>query len=63
MLSMYYALLQEGVLLLITINSFDCVIETIYIGLFIFYAPKKSKTVKILLLLNVFGYGLMIVMD
>ncbi|XP_060960846.1 bidirectional sugar transporter SWEET13-like [Cannabis sativa] len=64
MLSMYYALLQEGVLLLITINSFGCVIETIYISLFIFYAPKKFKiqTVNILLLLNVFGYGLMIVL-
>ncbi|KAF4355707.1 hypothetical protein F8388_001065, partial [Cannabis sativa] len=81
MLSMYYALLQESVLLLITIKSFGCVIENIYIGLFIFYAPKKFKnaksvivvhedqpkleliqTVNILLLLNVFGYGLMIVL-
>ncbi|KAF4362945.1 hypothetical protein G4B88_030223, partial [Cannabis sativa] len=54
----------EGVLQLITIYSFGCVIETIYIGLFIFYASKKSKiqTVKILLLPNVFGYGLMIVL-
>ncbi|KAF4371483.1 bidirectional sugar transporter SWEET14-like [Cannabis sativa] len=64
MLWMYYALIHEGVVLLITINSFGCVIETIYISLFIFYAPKKFKiqTVKILLLLNVFGYGLMILL-
>ncbi|KAF4371468.1 hypothetical protein F8388_001996, partial [Cannabis sativa] len=43
MLWIYYALLHKGVLLLITINSFGCVIETIFIGLFIFYAPKKFK--------------------
>ncbi|KAF4365927.1 hypothetical protein G4B88_007871, partial [Cannabis sativa] len=42
---MYHALLQEGVLLLITINSFGCI-----------------QIVNILLLLNVFGYGLMIVL-
>ncbi|PON77219.1 Bidirectional sugar transporter SWEET10-like [Parasponia andersonii] len=64
MLWIYYALLKKDAMLLITINSFGCVIETVYIALFIFYAPKKSRmeTVKLLLLLNVFGYGLMLVL-
>ncbi|KAF4365926.1 hypothetical protein G4B88_007870 [Cannabis sativa] len=58
-LSMYYALPQEGLLLLITINSFGCVIETIYIG---FRSTMQIQTAKILLLLNIFGYGLLIVL-
>lgn len=64
MLWIYYALLKKDALLLITINSVGCVIETIYIALFLFYAPKKARieTVKLLLMLNVVGYGLMLVL-
>ncbi|XP_027364011.1 bidirectional sugar transporter SWEET10-like isoform X2 [Abrus precatorius] len=63
MLWIYYALVKkESSLLLITINSFGCVIETIYLATFLFYAPNKTRlsTIKILLLLNVFGFGAML---
>ncbi|TXG54423.1 hypothetical protein EZV62_019679 [Acer yangbiense] len=56
---MYYALLKVDVLLLITINTFFCVIQTIYISLYLFYASNKARiqTLKLLLLFNVFGFG------
>ncbi|KAK7282088.1 hypothetical protein RIF29_10622 [Crotalaria pallida] len=60
MLWIYYAFVKgESSLLLITINSFGCVIETIYLAMFLFYASKNTRlsTIKLLLLLNVFGYG------
>ncbi|KAL8154152.1 hypothetical protein V2J09_011912 [Rumex salicifolius] len=44
MLWIYYALLKSNSLLLITINSFGCVIETIYIAVFLAYAPKQAKS-------------------
>ncbi|CAI0381370.1 unnamed protein product [Linum tenue] len=44
MLWLYYALLKkQDALLLMTINAFGCVIETIYTALFIAYAPKKTR--------------------
>ncbi|PIA41953.1 hypothetical protein AQUCO_02100060v1 [Aquilegia coerulea] len=54
MLWMYYAFLKSDAYLLITINALGCVIETIYIAIFIAYAPKKARvtTAKLLLLLN-----------
>ncbi|KAJ4766036.1 Bidirectional sugar transporter SWEET [Rhynchospora pubera] len=64
MLWIYYAFLNTSVSLLITINSFGCVIETIYIVMYIIYAPKKAKifTVKILFLLNVVIFGLILLL-
>ncbi|OIW00249.1 hypothetical protein TanjilG_27500 [Lupinus angustifolius] len=63
MLWIYYALVKkEAALLLITINTFGIVVETSYLALFLFYASKKARlsTIKLLLLLNVFGYGAML---
>ncbi|KAK7411014.1 hypothetical protein VNO78_02346 [Psophocarpus tetragonolobus] len=63
MLWIYYALVKKDAsLLLITINSFGCVIETIYLAIFLVYAPSKTRysTIKLLLLLNVFGFGAML---
>uniref|UniRef100_A0A5B6ZTX7 Bidirectional sugar transporter SWEET n=1 Tax=Davidia involucrata TaxID=16924 RepID=A0A5B6ZTX7_DAVIN len=64
MLWIYYAFLKSSVILLITINSFGCFIETIYICFFLFYAPKKARiqTMKLLLLLNVVGFGLILLL-
>ncbi|KAK4264543.1 hypothetical protein QN277_025703 [Acacia crassicarpa] len=63
MLWIYYALVKNNAtLLLITINSYGIVVEVIYLSIFLFYAPKKLKlaTIKLLLLLNVFGFGAML---
>ncbi|KAL6851949.1 hypothetical protein ACP4OV_020134 [Aristida adscensionis] len=62
MLWIYYALVKTNEGLLITINAAGCVIETIYIVMYLVYAPKKSKlfTVKILMLLNVGIFGLIL---
>ncbi|XP_071710049.1 bidirectional sugar transporter NEC1-like [Rutidosis leptorrhynchoides] len=59
MLWIYYALLKSNVLLLITINSVGCFIETLYIVFFLFYAPKKARmeSLKLIVLLIVFGFG------
>lgn len=43
MLWLYYALIKKDAFLLITINSFGCVVETIYISMYIAYASKDSR--------------------
>ncbi|KAG0498497.1 hypothetical protein HPP92_002796 [Vanilla planifolia] len=55
MLWIYYAFIKTNMYLLITINSFGCFIETIYIIIYLIYAPKSIKiyTAKIIFLLNV----------
>ncbi|KAG5035770.1 hypothetical protein JHK87_010680 [Glycine soja] len=63
MLWIYYAFVKKDAsLLLITINSFGCVIEAIYLAIFLVYAPSKTRlwTIKLLLMLNVFGFGAML---
>ncbi|KAH0763734.1 hypothetical protein KY290_019807 [Solanum tuberosum] len=62
MLWIYYALLKTNTTLLITINSFGMLIETIYVGLFLYYAPKKARvqTIKMLSLFVVGGFGAII---
>ncbi|XP_062197736.1 bidirectional sugar transporter SWEET14-like [Phragmites australis] len=64
MLWIYYALLKSDECLLITINSAGCVIETLYIAVYLAYAPKKAKlfTAKVLLLLNVGVFGLILLL-
>ncbi|KAL6969222.1 hypothetical protein U1Q18_028947 [Sarracenia purpurea var. burkii] len=43
MLWMYYAFLKSDAVLLISINSFGCLIETIYIVIYLVYASKESR--------------------
>ncbi|KAL8143932.1 hypothetical protein V2J09_016964 [Rumex salicifolius] len=59
MLWIYYALLKTNSFLLITINCFGCVIETIYVAIFIAYASKQAKTsaFKVIVLLNLLGFS------
>ncbi|XP_076897453.1 bidirectional sugar transporter SWEET9-like [Bidens hawaiensis] len=64
MLWIYYAFLKTNVMLLITINSFGCFIETLYICFFLFYAPRKARmeSLKLIILLIVVGFGLIVVL-
>ncbi|CAL4984508.1 unnamed protein product [Urochloa decumbens] len=64
MLWIYYALLKSSEFLLITVNAAGCVIETIYIAVYLTYAPKKAKlfTAMIVLLLNVGVFGLILLL-
>ncbi|WVZ51067.1 hypothetical protein U9M48_002251 [Paspalum notatum var. saurae] len=64
MLWIYYALLKSDECLLITVNSAGCVIETLYIVVYLAYAPKKARlfTAKILLLVNVGVFGLILLL-
>ncbi|XP_059300114.1 bidirectional sugar transporter SWEET9-like [Lycium ferocissimum] len=59
MLMIYYALLKGNMMVVIIINVLGVFIETIYVGFYLFYAPKKARvqTIKVLLLLVVGGYG------
>lgn len=54
LLWLYYALLKENAFLLITINSFGCFVETIYIIMYIVYAPKEGRksTIKLFAIMN-----------
>lgn len=62
MLWMYYAFIKTNEYLLITINSFACVIETVYIVMFLAYANRQAKihTAKMILLLNVGLFSLIV---
>ncbi|XP_022938313.1 bidirectional sugar transporter SWEET9-like [Cucurbita moschata] len=62
MLLLYYAVLKTNAILLISINSFGCVIELFYIALYLFYAPKRQKifTLKMLVMFNLGSYGVMV---
>ncbi|EYU42078.1 hypothetical protein ABFS82_05G000300 [Erythranthe guttata] len=55
MLWLYYAFLKTNAVLLISINTFGCIVETIYISMFLFYASKKARgrTAKLLGVVNV----------
>ncbi|KAF5796623.1 putative SWEET sugar transporter [Helianthus annuus] len=62
MLWIYYALLKSNAMLLITINSVGCFIQTFYLCFFIFYAPKKARieSLKLIGLMIVVGFGLIV---
>ena len=54
MLYLYYAYLKKHVLLLITINSFGCVMELGFLTIFMVYATHESKVILILNFLKTF---------
>ncbi|KAL4036426.1 hypothetical protein IC575_005166 [Cucumis melo] len=58
LLLIYYSTLNADEFFLMTINSVGCFIETVYIALYIAYAPKKARifTVRFVLLLDVVGF-------
>ncbi|XP_065872831.1 bidirectional sugar transporter SWEET12-like [Euphorbia lathyris] len=65
MLWLYYASLKSDAFLLITINSVGCLIESIYIAIFITYAPKQARmfTLRMLLFLNLGGFCLILLLS
>ncbi|KAJ4817282.1 Bidirectional sugar transporter SWEET [Rhynchospora pubera] len=62
MLWLYYAILTEDVLLL-TINGTACVFESIYLAIFIVYAPRDALVfaLKLISILNILLYGCLVV--
>lgn len=58
MLWIFYAYVKTGAMLLITINAFGCVIETIYLAIYITYCAKKVRmsTLRMILLINFGGF-------
>ncbi|KAK4414115.1 Bidirectional sugar transporter SWEET12 [Sesamum alatum] len=64
MLWIYYAFLKPETTLLITINSVGCFIQSAYICFYLFFATRNARvqTVKLLLLLNTVGFGLILVL-
>ncbi|KAK9069869.1 hypothetical protein SSX86_010265 [Deinandra increscens subsp. villosa] len=64
MLWIYYALLKGNVMLLITINSVGIVIQSFYLCVYVFYAPKKARmeSLKLIVLFIVVGFGLIVLL-
>lgn len=64
MLWMFYAYTKKGETLLITINAFGCVIETIYLAVFVTYCPKKVRmsTLRMIVLMNFVGFGTIVLL-
>lgn len=61
---LFYALLKQNAVLLITINTFGSVIETLYIAMYIVYATKASRkfTIKLLGFMNFGLFSLILVL-
>ncbi|KAK4790792.1 hypothetical protein SAY86_031205 [Trapa natans] len=64
MLWLYYAMLKGNAMLLITINSFGCVIEMVYIILYITYATRYSRklTIRYFIAMNLGAFSFFILM-
>ncbi|XP_059306783.1 bidirectional sugar transporter N3-like [Lycium barbarum] len=62
MLWIYYAMVKTNLTLLITINSFGCIAETIYVAIYFTYATRKArmKTLGLVLVLNFGAFGLIL---
>ncbi|KAF8413927.1 hypothetical protein HHK36_001923 [Tetracentron sinense] len=61
-LLLYYAFLKTNGLMLITINSIGCIIEIVYLIMYLVYAPRHAKiyTVKLIFGCNIAVYGVLI---
>ncbi|XP_004489106.1 bidirectional sugar transporter SWEET9-like [Cicer arietinum] len=63
MLLLYYGLLKTNAILIITINCIGCVIEVLYLIIYIIYAPRKLKisTLALILVADLGGLGLTLI--
>ncbi|KAL6531996.1 Neuroendocrine convertase 1 [Orobanche gracilis] len=59
-LLLYYAFLKTNAYMIVSINGIGCVIEAIYLSIYVIYASKKAKifTMRMIILSNVGGLGL-----
>ncbi|XP_076932425.1 bidirectional sugar transporter SWEET14-like [Bidens hawaiensis] len=64
MLWIYYAMLKGDTMLMITIRAVGIILQTFYLCVFIFYAPKKPKmkSWKLIFLFIVIGFGLIVIL-
>ncbi|KAL1364494.1 hypothetical protein HN51_012681 [Arachis hypogaea] len=64
MLWIFYAYIKKGEILIITINSFGCFIETIYLAIYLTYCPKKARifTLKLIFMFNLGGIFLVVLL-
>ncbi|KAL9239381.1 hypothetical protein vseg_013712 [Gypsophila vaccaria] len=64
MLWIYYALLKGNSLLLITVNVAGVIIETIYVVVFVTYAPRQARmfTLKLLMFMNFGGFCVIVLL-
>ncbi|KAL5795518.1 hypothetical protein ACOSQ2_000338 [Xanthoceras sorbifolium] len=62
MLYLYYALLKPNGFMLVTINCFGILIESLYLIIYMIYATRDSKiyTAKLLILFNMGAFGLIV---
>ncbi|GMH31521.1 hypothetical protein Nepgr_033364 [Nepenthes gracilis] len=62
MLWIFYAFFDTNSTFLITINSFGCFIEALYIAIFLFYGTKETRisTTRLIMLMNVGGFGFIV---
>ncbi|KAK4552156.1 hypothetical protein RGQ29_032165 [Quercus rubra] len=62
MLTLYYGYLKNRAIMLITINSIGCAIESIYLIIFMIYAPGRARiyTAKLLPFLNLGLFGMIV---
>ena len=56
MVWLYYASLKSNEILLITANTIGCVVETIYIAIYIAFAPKQARVLNKTLSLCIYCY-------
>ncbi|CAN1823409.1 Bidirectional sugar transporter SWEET14 [Linum perenne] len=64
MLYLYYASLKVDALMLITINSVGCLIESTYLIIYLIYAPKSVRmyTARLIMLFNLAVFGLIVIL-
>ncbi|KAI3470277.1 hypothetical protein Pfo_026940 [Paulownia fortunei] len=64
-LLLYYAFLKTNAYMIISINGIGCVIEAIYLFIYLIYAPKKAKifTMRLILLFNIGGLGAIMIVS
>ena len=55
MLYLYYAFLKKNGTMLITINTFGCTIEVVYLAIYMIYATKESRVITVFVY-NLFCY-------